>query len=116
MFTLTEHRLEAAKRVLDKYRATLQEQHRFDAAALEQELRQCWSTGYREIKDNMIQLLATDEYPLVAAWYMEHSNAPGVVVEFQAPLAKLYGVASYHSPEREEKQRQFWQHALGSSS
>ena len=48
---------------------------------------------------------------LGAAWYMEHSNT-GVVSEFQKHLATLYGIPTYSSEEREEKQKQFWQSAF----
>lgn len=112
MFTLTERRFESAKPILDKYLEKLRSNHQYDTGSLEHELRQSWNTGYQEIKDIMIQLLDVDEYSTVAAWYMEHSNAPGVVSEFQGPLANLYGVASYNSPDREEKKEQFWKRAF----
>jgi hypothetical protein len=49
----------------------------------------------------------------VAAYYMEHSNAPGPVREFKTALAAIYGVKSYdYAPDLELKRDQFWHRAF----
>jgi hypothetical protein len=60
----------------------------------------------------MIQLLKQDQYRLVAAFYMEQSSSPGVISAFKRHLAKLYGIPSFHSNDREQKRREFWERAL----
>lgn len=68
------------------------------------------SLGYLDFKGIIIDLSKRGEYRYVAAYCMEHSNAPGVVSEFQGVLATLYGIESYyHSPDREQKREIFWQ-------
>lgn len=110
MASLTPRRFEAARPILDKYREQLHRTGHVDAGDLEGELRKCWNIGYQELKDIIIDLAKRDEYRYLAAYYMEHSNAPGVVTEFQGTLAALYGVESYyHAPDREEKREAFWQ-------
>ena len=83
---------------------------KIQAMALERELRDCWDTGYREIKDIMIQLLKDERYVYLASYFMENSNSSvGVVTEFQEPLAILYGVKSfYHDKSYKEKRKKFW--------
>jgi hypothetical protein len=66
--------------------------------------------GYQELKQIIIDLSKRDHYRYLAAHYMENSNATGVVTEFQGELAAMYGIRSYyHAPDREEKQKAFWQ-------
>lgn len=110
MYTLTERRFKKAKSILEKYRAQMLKYKIIQAMALERDLRDCWDTGYREIKDIMIQLLKDERYVYLAAYFMENSNSSvGVVMEFQEPLATLYGAKSfYHDKNYKEKRDAFW--------
>jgi hypothetical protein len=65
----------------------------------------------------MIDMMSNhDEYTHLAAYYMEHSNAPGVVTEFQPSLAKLYGIRWYGDNTREAKRAAYWDGAFASIS
>lgn len=102
--------------VLERYRTALFRSHGFDAGSLERELRDAWDTGYKDLKWLMCALAEHGRYQEVAAYYMEHSNAPGVVMEFQGPLAALYGVKSFHhSVDVELKKDQFWERAFAAN-
>lgn len=85
-----------------------------DAGILERELRDLWGMGYQSLKDVMIDILSNHaEYSHLAAYYMEHSNTPGVVTEFQSPLAKLYGLSSWsYDDAKEQKREEFWERAF----
>ncbi len=107
-YRLTERRLDAARDILDKYAEQLRRSKRIDSMGLEHELRETWDLGYRELKDIMSDLLKTDEYKYIAAYYMQHQNPMGPVSEFKADLAALYGLNWYDSPERQKKQAAFW--------
>lgn len=115
MYRLTQRRLAAVEPVLEEYRAELFDRHSFDARSLESELRGAWGLGYQELKGIMCDMLKRARYREVAAYYMEHSSSTGVVLEFQQPLARLYGVEWYHAPEREEKRSKFWLDVLPGS-
>lgn len=114
MYRLTPRRFEKAKPILKKYRELL---HRlgptkagFDLAAnLEVELRACWNIGYQELKNIIIELSKRDYYRYLAAHYMDHPVGPGVVCEFQSPLAELYGMKSYNPDPDCEERKAFWQ-------
>ena len=108
MARLTERRFEKAKAILDKYREDLHRTGSISAGILEKELRDCWDTGYQELKGIIIDLSKRDHYRYLAAYYMEHSNAPGVVAEFKPVLAALYGIKYYDGPEREHGRKAFW--------
>jgi hypothetical protein len=113
MANLTQRRFEKAKPLLDKYREQLHSTGHTSAEDLEHELRECWGVGYQELKQIIIDLSKRDHYRYLAACYMENSNAPCVIEEFKAVLAAMYGIKSYdHAPDREEKQRAFWQTML----
>ncbi len=116
MYRLTEIRLASAQAILEQHRAELFERHCFDTHSFERELRDTWSLGYRELKDIMCDMLKHERYREVAAFYMEHSNAPVVVSEFKQPLASLYGVRSYHAAECEEMRRKFWAGVFGATN
>lgn len=111
MYRLTERRRRAASEILDRHTRILHDSRSCDALHLEMELRRCWDLGYQELKGVMIDMVAHhQEYAHLAAWYMEHINPTGVVVEFQESLEKLYGVSYwYHDPQREEKARAYWE-------
>jgi hypothetical protein len=109
MYRLTERRLMLAQPILEKHRGDLYNHQRFDCSTFEHQLRQCWNVGYQELKDIMQDLLKRERYRYVAAYYMEHSNAPVVVMEFQIPLAKEYGIRNYHGNDREDKRRAYWE-------
>jgi hypothetical protein len=112
MYKLTERRLEKAKPILEKYRAELHGSGSVMARDLERELKDCWNTGYRELKDIFIQLSKITHYRYLAAFYMEHSAQGRVVSEFWSPLVELYGMSSrkeYHDPETDQKREAFWQ-------
>lgn len=111
MLSLTPHRFKKAKPILDRYRDTFQSTQQLNAKALEQELKDSLELGPQVINTIMIDLLSKKEYVLLAARYME-SGEPNVSLEFMIPLAKLYRVKPYHSPDREEKKRAFWKQAL----
>jgi hypothetical protein len=110
MYKLTERRRAKAEPILEKYRTQLQEKGVIDAQQFEKELRDCWNTGYQEMKDIAKQLLKISQYRFLAAYYMEHSNGMRTLVasEFKEALAHLYGVKHYDSPDRESKRRAFW--------
>lgn len=74
------------------------------------ESRLCRHLGksYRRLKPMMIALLDDPRYAYVAVRYMETSNSTGVVAEFRRPLAMMYGIENYDSPEREEARKAFW--------
>ena len=81
---------------------------------LELELRQLWGLGYQALKFIMIDIVLNHpEYAHLAAYYMEHSNPVGVVTEFQRPLAKLYGLTSWHyDDEKDYKRAEYWKNAF----
>jgi hypothetical protein len=65
------------------------------------------------MKRAWIELADNGRFQEVAAYFIEHSNAPGPVAEFKPVLARLYGVKSYdHDVEMELKRDQFWQRAF----
>jgi hypothetical protein len=110
MYRLTERRFARAKPILDKYRERLHTAGDISAGELERELRDCWGVGYQALKGIIEDLAKRNHYRYLAAYYMEHSSAPGVVSEFKPVLAKMYGIRSYgHSPDRESKREAFWQ-------
>ncbi len=114
MYRLTEHRKEKARDVLDRYTRQLHDTRSIAVVRLELELRQVWGVGYQTLKHILIDILANHpEYAHLAAYYMEYSNASGVVSEFQRPLAKLYGLSSwYYDGEKETKRTAFWENAF----
>ncbi len=113
MANLTPQRLTRAADILERYRSALFTGRKYDTGQFEHELRDLWTVGYQELKGIMIDLAGHGRFQEVAAYYMEHSNAPGVVSEFQRPLTELYGVRSYHhSPDFEEKKAAFWERAF----
>lgn len=61
----------------------------------------------------MIALAANARYREVAAYYMEHSNGPGPVMEFQSTLATLYGLDRYYAEELDERRKAYWDGVLG---
>lgn len=110
MYRLTDKRFESARPIFEKYRSILFRNQAFDTQQFEHELRKCWDLGYRELKDILIALAKNEAFVGVAAYYMEHSNAPGPCSEFKAPLAKLYGVTSYdNTPNLAQARDLFWQ-------
>ena len=115
MYKLTDKRFKRAEPVLERYRKQLLEKQRFHATALERELRDLWDIGYQELKSIMIDLLRKEKFMLVAAYYMENTNAPGVVSEFKNTLAELYGIRLFDSSECADAQRQFWQRAFSAT-
>jgi len=88
MYRLTQIRLGKARHILEKYRDQLHRHSHFDAGQFEMELRKCWNLGYKELKSIAEDMLKNARYKCVALYYMEHSNAPGAVVEFQPLLSK----------------------------
>ena len=114
MYRLTERRKVKAREVLDRYTRQLHDSRAIVAGQFEHELRQLWRLGYQTLKDIMIDILSNHpEYAHLAAYYMEHSNAPGVVSEFQEPLATLYGLTSwYYDDDTETKRTAYWNDAF----
>jgi len=112
VYKLTELRLEAATEILDRYRAQLHKSHHMESRSLERELRDCWGVGYQALKWIMMDLLKTDRYRLVAAYYMQHQNPPGPVQEFKRSLAELYGKQRYDLSDKDGKQKAFWDKAF----
>ena len=114
MYRLTEKRLARAEGILEKYRAELFAKRSFSAESFERELRELWKVGYQQMKSIARDMLNKERYREVAAYYMEHSNpGTGVAAEFRLPLASLYGIRSYHAPEREQMRTKFWARVLG---
>lgn len=114
MYTLTERRIEKAMPILEKHRKQLLETGRFDHR-LEGELRACWDTGYRELKDIFRQLIKIPRYQLLAAAYIEDGNfttRTGCPMEFFDPLADLYKINRYDSKELDVAKPKFWQSKL----
>lgn len=114
MGRLTEARFQAAKPILDRYRDQLLRTRRLDAGQLEQELKAVWKQHYQGLKPLMIDLSKRPGYVHLAARYME-GGSPGVVSEFQGPLAELYGITHYHADDREVKRREFWERAFSAA-
>jgi hypothetical protein len=121
MYKMTDRRLATAKPILEKYRAQLFTSHSFDTHAFERELRDAWSTGYREIKDVVTEIAKkrrrtvekdTDRYREVAAYYMQNNNGACVASEFQRPLAELYGITHYDANDREQKRAEYWENVF----
>ena len=108
---MTERRFQKAKPILDRYRDRLMKTQRLDTVMFEKELREVWGLHYQALKTVMIDLAARLEYVYLAARYME-GGFPGVISEFQAPLAKLYGIAWYYDADRDQKQTEFWEKAF----
>jgi len=74
MYRLTEERFEKAEPILEKNRAKLHTTGKINAEGLEKELRKCWHTGSREVKDILMRLSKTTRYKYLAACYMGHSR------------------------------------------
>jgi hypothetical protein len=109
MYRLTEDRFEKAEPILEKYRAKLHHTGKIDARGLEKELRKCWHTGSREVKDIVMRLSKTTRYKYLAAYYMEHSDAgKKPLTEFWPTLSVVYGIEYYQHPMRESKRKAFW--------
>lgn len=108
MFTLTERRMRKICATLSEFNARLERHQWIDCHDFELVLRRLLNTGYREIKDVMRQLVKQEQYARLAAYYMQFSNAPGPVAEFQEPLARLYGVRHYGSPEFASARDEYW--------
>jgi len=113
MYRLTKHRKAKARDVLDRYTRQLHDTRSMEGR-LELELRQLWGLGYQALKFIMIDIVVNHpEYAHLAAYYMEHSNPAGVVTEFQRPLARLYGLTSWHyDDEKDDKRAEYWQNAF----
>ena len=117
MYRLTDRRHEKARDVLERYRHLLHDHRSLDCHQFEHELRELWDIGYQELKDIFEDLLRRfPQYEHLAAYYMEHINPTGVVVEFQEPLAKLYGAEWYHASDREEKRDSYWERTFAVNS
>lgn len=116
MAHVTERRLEKVTPILNAYRETLIAKQRFDTGSLERDLCEAINTGYRGLKDFMNDLCKYPHHLHVALYYMQHSNAPGPVMEFQGALADAYGIPSYYSDEREAAQNLFWSTFFASQS
>jgi hypothetical protein len=108
MYRLTDDRFEKAQPTLERYRTQLHTRRKIDAKGFEKELRTCWDTGYREVKDILKRLSETTRYKFLAAYYMEHSDGSKPLTEFWPTLSELYGVDYYQSPMRESKREAFW--------
>jgi hypothetical protein len=114
MTKLSDETLRLALPILERYRTVLLTSRRFDVGSFESELRGVWSIGYKTLKDFVIDMSEHGRFQEVAAYYMEHSNAPGVISEFKPCLARLYGLKTYHhSPDFELLKNQFWARAFG---
>ncbi len=106
---LTARRLDAIRDVLEKYSRQLQADRDFNCDLLETELRDRLEAGYKDIKGLMEDLLSVPFAKYVAVFYMENSNPMGVSVEFQAPLAQVYGISHYGDNRRDEARENLWQ-------
>ena len=114
MATLTDRRMESARHIFETYRTHLHENHRCNCAEMENELKACFKLGYQEIKDIILDLLKRDRYQYLASYFMENiDTSVGVVAEYHAPLAKLYGIEWYHVDDREAKKKEFWDAFFG---
>ncbi len=111
MANLTDRRFQVAKPTLDRYRDELMRKRNINVMAFEQELKDLLDLGYQDLKSMMIQLSKKPEYVYLAARYME-GGSPGVVSEFQQPLAELYGISHYHADDLEQKQKEYWERAF----
>ena len=112
MYRLTDRRLAKAKQLLEGYRSNLAEHGRFNVSVMDHELKEIWNIGYQELKGVIIDMFENHErYRYVAVYYMEHSNATGVVGEFQDPLADAYGITHYHDDMLAESRQRFWANA-----
>jgi hypothetical protein len=114
MYRLTQRRKDMARDILDRHAKCLHDTRWMDIGGLERELHDLWGLGYKTLKGIMIDMMSNHpEYAHLAAYYMEHANAPGVVSEFQRPLAKLYGLTSwYYDDSKEQKREEFWDTAF----
>lgn len=125
MSRLTPDRLATAEPVLDRYLDKLRRDRFFSAFALERELADLWRLGYQQVTGVVIDLLDDDRYRLVAAYFMENvgadvlsppdtaPRATGLDPEFHAPLARLYGTASFDAADFERNRSDFWRRAFG---
>ena len=110
MYTLTDRRFEKAKDILEKYNTQLYKNLRYDYSAFEFELRECWDTGYREIKDILIDLIKKHpKFRYLALYYMQFQNSNGPVSEFHETLAEHYGAKTYYSDDCRKKKDEFWE-------
>ncbi|MEK6259231.1 MAG: hypothetical protein AABP62_11500 [Planctomycetota bacterium] len=117
MFTLTERRFTKLLPMLESYSSQLHSHKQFDTGSFEREVRELLDTGYREVKDIARGLLKRSEFRLVGLYYMQNESWSEPNSDFWGDLAKAYGVRSYdNSPERPEKQREFWERELGAAT
>ena len=115
MCRLTDHRKTEAREVLDRYNQQLHDTRKICRSDLELKLRDIWGLGYQNLKGIMIDILSNHpEYEHLAAYYMDvdYDGITGVVMEFQQPLAKLYGLTSWHDEEKKAKRTAYWKDAF----
>jgi len=72
----------------------------------EEKLKNAWNAHYTELKQPMIAMLKHKKYYLVAIKYME-SQFP-MPEEFKIPLAEIYGIRYYDSPECKAARNAYW--------
>lgn len=110
MYKLTPRRLEAAKSILDSAVSMLIRSRGNDITAhFEADFRRIWRVGYQELKDIIIDMSSrNDQYKYVAVRYMETSGIAGVVSEFKATLASLYGIRIFDNTSMNEDRKAFW--------
>ena len=113
MYRLTKHMKAKARDVLDQYTRQLHDTRSMEGG-LEPELRQLWGLGYQALKYIMIDIVLNHpEYAHLAAYYMDSNPSGLVVTEFKRPLAKLYGLTSWHyDDEKDDKRADYWKNAF----
>ena len=114
MYRLTERRYEKALPIFEAHRKRLESGQHVDAQELRRQLRECWDTGTKEVGNAMTQLLDDPRFGLVAASYLRYRDGSGVAHELKPRLAALYGLKTFDSPERDEKEQSFWAEAFAS--
>lgn len=67
-------RIAAATLLLEDCRDQLLSPREFDTDQLERDLLSLWSIGVLELKAIMIEMVATERYREVAAYYMDRSS------------------------------------------
>ncbi len=82
MYKVTERRMNEAQHILNNYNQKLEENGSFCPGILEQELKQVWGTGFKEIKSAMVDLYKNNggKHGRVAEYYMRNQAPENMMV------------------------------------
>lgn len=108
MAHVTDRRLAKITPILERYREKLRSHRSFSARQLEHEIRDELNFGYTSIKTFVPELCKYAEHLHVAVYCMQHMNTPGPIAQHKLAIARVLGIRSYNSNDREQAEHSFW--------